>query len=157
MKQAPQQEVLDLNEAVLEVAGLTSSEAVKNGVTLRTKLAPRLPRIHGDRVQLQQVMLNLVVNAIQAMSGVGDNKRDLQISTEIAEPDGVLVGVRDTGPGLSPESLPRLFEPFYTTKPDGMGIGLSICRSIVEAHGGRLLATRCAPQGALFEFTLPIG
>jgi C4-dicarboxylate-specific signal transduction histidine kinase len=157
MKKAPQQqELFNLNEAILEVAALTSGETIKNGVTLSTKLAPRLPRIHGDRVQLQQVMMNLVVNAIQAMSGVGENKRDLQISTEMVEPHGVLVGVRDTGPGLSPESLPRLFEPFYTTKPDGMGMGLSICRSIVEAHGGRLLATTCAPQGALFEFTLPI-
>jgi signal transduction histidine kinase len=100
-------------------------------------------------------MLNLIVNAIQAMSGAGDGRRDLQISTETVEAEGVRVGVRDTGPGLSPESLPRLFDSFYTTKPDGMGMGLSICRSIIEAHGGRLWATGCEPQGALFQFTIP--
>jgi signal transduction histidine kinase len=154
-KKAAQKEVLDLNEALLEVAALTKGEAVKNSVTLRTKLTPRLPPIHGDRVQLQQVMLNLLVNAIQAMSSVGDDERDLQISTEIAEPEGVRVGVRDTGPGLAPESLKRLFEPFYTTKAEGMGMGLAICRSIVEAHGGRLWATACDPHGALFQFTIP--
>jgi signal transduction histidine kinase len=106
-------------------------------------------------VQLQQVMLNLIVNAIQSMTGVEDGKRELHISTESIEPEGVRVGVRDTGPGLSPESLSRLFEPFYTTKPDGMGMGLSICRSIIEAHGGRLWATGCEPRGALFQFTIP--
>jgi signal transduction histidine kinase len=137
------------------VTALTHSEAVKSGVTMRTQLAPRLPRIPGDRVQLQQVMLNLIVNAIQAMSSVGDGRRDLQISTEAIEAEGVRVGVRDSGPGLSPEHLPRLFEPFYTTKPDGMGMGLSICRSIIEAHGGQLWASGCEPQGALFQFTIP--
>ena len=106
-------------------------------------------------MQLQQVMLNLIVNAIQSMSGVEDGNRELHISTAIIEPEGVRVAVRDTGHGLRPESLPRLFEPFYTTKPDGMGMGLSICRSIVEAHGGRLWATSCEPRGALFQFTIP--
>ena len=154
-KTAPRKEAFDLNEAILEVTALTHSEAVKNGVTVGTQLAPRLPRVPGDRVQLQQVMLNLIVNAIQAMSGVGDGRRDLQVSTEAIEPAGVRVGVRDTGPGLSPESLPRLFDPFYTTKLDGMGLGLSICRSIIEAHEGRLWATGCEPQGALFQFTIP--
>ena len=114
-----------------------------------------LPRIQCDRVQLQQVMLNLIVNAIQSMSGVEDGNRELHISTVSIEPEGVCVAVRDTGHGLRPESLPRLFEPFYTTKPDGMGMGLSICRSIIEAHGGRLWATRCEPRGALFQFTIP--
>jgi signal transduction histidine kinase len=106
-------------------------------------------------VQLQQVMLNLIVNAIQSMSGVEDGNRELHISTTSVEPEGGRVAVRDTGPGLRPESLPHLFEAFYTTKPDGMGMGLSICRSIVEAHGGRLWATRCEPRGALFQFTIP--
>jgi signal transduction histidine kinase len=105
-------------------------------------------------VQLQQVMLNLIVNAIQSMRSVEDGKRELHISTRIG-PEGVCVAVRDTGPELRPESLPHLFEPFYTTKPDGMGMGLSICRSIIEAHGGRLWAARCEPRGALFQFTIP--
>jgi signal transduction histidine kinase len=121
---------------------------------MRTQLAPCLPRIHGDRVQLQQVMLNLIVNAIQATSGVAEDRRDLLISSGATD-EGALVGVRDTGPGLRPESLPRLFEPFYTTKPDGMGMGLSICRSIIEAHGGRLWATGHTSQGAFFQFTIP--
>jgi signal transduction histidine kinase len=128
--------------------------ATKTGVTVRTQLAPCLPRIHADRVQLQQVMLNLIVNGIQAINDVADGQRDLLITTEGTE-DGVRVGVRDTGPGLSPETLERLFEPFYTTKPNGMGMGLSICRSIVEAHGGRLWATGHASQGAVFQFTIP--
>src|SRR6267154_1270589 len=154
-KAPPRKEVVDLNAAILEVTALTSSEAVKTGVTVGTQLAGELPRIQCDRVQLQQVMLNLIINAIQSMSGVEDGNRELQISTVSIEPEGVCVAVRDTGHGLRPESLPCLFEPFYTTKPDGMGMGLSICRSIIEAHGGRLWATRCEPRGALFQFTIP--
>jgi signal transduction histidine kinase len=154
-KAPPRKEVVDLNAAVLEVTALTRGEAIKTGVTVDTQLADRLPRIQYDRVQLQQVMLNLIVNAIQSMTGIEDGNRDLHISTASIEPEGVCVAVRDTGRGLGPESLPRLFEPFYTTKPDGMGLGLSICRSIIEAHGGRLWATRCEPRGALFQFTIP--
>jgi C4-dicarboxylate-specific signal transduction histidine kinase len=154
-KAPPRKEVVDLNAAILEVTALTRSEAVKTGVRVETQLAGELPRIQCDRVQLQQVMLNLIVNAIQSMSGVEDGNRELHISTVSIEPEGVCVAVRDTGHGLRPESLPRLFEPFYTTKPDGMGMGLSICRSIIEAHGGRLWATRCEPRGALFQFTIP--
>jgi C4-dicarboxylate-specific signal transduction histidine kinase len=153
---APRAEVVDLNEAIDEVIALTYSEAVKTGVTLSTRLAPQLPRVQGDRVQLQQVMLNLIVNSIQAMSDIGEGARELQISIEVVPSEGgVRVGVRDTGPGLSPESHSRLFEPFYTTKPEGMGMGLSICRTIIEAHGGRLWAIPCEPQGALFQFTIP--
>ena len=156
IKKAPRRkEVVDLNAAILEVTALTRSEAVKTGVTVGTQLAGELPRIQCDRVQLQQVMLNLIVNAIQSMSGVEDGNRELHISTVSIEPEGVCVAVRDTGHGLRPESLPRLFEPFYTTKPDGMGMGLSICRSIIEAHGGRLWATNCEPRGALFQFAIP--
>jgi signal transduction histidine kinase len=154
-KAPPRKEVVDLNAAILEVTALTRSEAVKTGVTVGTQLAGELPRIQCDRVQLQQVMLNLIVNAIQSMSGVEDGNRELHISTVSIEPEGVCVAVRDTGHGLRPESLPRLFEPFYTTKPDGMGMGLSICRSIIEAHGGRLWANKCEPRGALFQFTIP--
>ena len=153
---APRAEVVDLNGAIAEVIALTYSEAVKTGVTVSTRPAPELPCVQGDRVQLQQVMLNLVVNAIQAMSGIGEGARELQISIDaVPSEGGVRVGVRDTGPGLSQESLLRLFEPFYTTKPEGMGMGLSICRSIIEAHGGRLWATGCEPRGALFQFTIP--
>ena len=156
IKKAPtRKEVVDLNAAILEVTALTRSEAIKTGVTLGTQLADNLPRIQCDRVQLQQVMLNLIVNAIQSMRGVEDSNRELHISTVSIEPEGVRVGVRDTGPGLSPETLSRLFEPFHTTKSDGMGMGLSICRSIIEAHGGRLWAIPCEPLGALFQFTIP--
>src|SRR5580658_6161722 len=154
-KAPPRKEVIDLNAAILEVIALTQGEAVKTGVTVATQLADDSPPVRCDRVQLQQVMLNLIVNAIQSMSGVEDGNRKLRISTARIEPEGVCVAVRDTGPGLRPESLPRLFEPFYTTKPDGMGMGLSICRSIIEAHGGRLWATSCEPRGALFQFTIP--
>jgi signal transduction histidine kinase len=159
-KAALRTDAFDLNDAILEVVTLTRGEAIKDGVTVRTQLA-RLPRIQGDRVQLQQVMLNLIVNAIQAMSSVPVGERDLQISTEIVEEEGVRVGVRvgvrDTGPGLSAESLERLFDPFFTTKPEGMGMGLTICRSIIEATGGRLWARSCEPRGALFQFRLPTG
>jgi signal transduction histidine kinase len=137
------------------VTALTHSEALKTGVAVGTQLADEAPPIRCDRVQLQQVMLNLIVNAIQSMSGVDDGNRKLHISTASIQPEGVCVAVRDTGNGLRPESLPRLFEPFYTTKIDGMGMGLSICRSIIEAHGGRLWATTCEPRGALFQFTIP--
>jgi signal transduction histidine kinase len=154
-KAPPRKEVVDLNAAILEVTALTHGEALKTGVTMGTQLADDSPPIRCDRVQLQQVMLNLIVNAIQSMSGVEDGKRELHISTARIEPEGVRVAVRDTGHGLRPESLPRLFEPFYTTKPEGMGMGLSICRSIIEAHGGRLWATGCEPRGALFQFTIP--
>lgn len=142
-------DTLNVNDAILEVIPLIHSEAVKNGVTIQRQLTDRLPSIQGDRIQLQQVILNLMVNAIQAMSGLTKGIRELHIGTESAEEDGVRIGVRDTGPGLSAENLQRLFEPFYTTKPNGMGMGLSICRSIIEDHGGRLWATGLHPHGAL--------
>jgi C4-dicarboxylate-specific signal transduction histidine kinase len=145
----------EINRAISEVIELTRGEAVKKGVTVQTELADHLPDIHGDRVQLQQVILNLIINAIQAMSDLTDGTRELHISTESAGEEGVRVAVRDTGPGLSAETLQRLFEPFYTTKPTGMGMGLSICRSIIEDHGGRLWATGPHPYGAHFQFTIP--
>jgi len=147
---------MDINEAIQEVSVLTHGEARKYGVSLSTKLAPQLAYVEGDRVQLQQVVLNLAINAVQAMSAADEGPRELLISTEGIEDEGVRVGVQDTGPGLSPESLPRLFDPFYTTKAGGVGMGLAICQSIVEAHGGRLWATSCEPRGALFQFTVPI-
>jgi signal transduction histidine kinase len=121
---------------------------------VRTQLAEGLPHVEGDRVQLQQVLLNLIINAIEAMREVGEQERELLISTR-NEPDGVSVEVQDSGPGFAPADLERVFEAFYTTKPEGLGLGLSICRSIIEAHGGRLWATRCEPRGALFQFTVP--
>ena len=153
-KTAPRTDAFDLNDAILEVVALTHGEAVKADVMVRTQLG-RLRRIQGNRVHLQQVMLNLIVNAIQAMSSVTVGERDLQICTETVEEESVRVGVRDTGPGLSANNLEHVFDPFYTTKPDGMGMGLAICRSIIEANGGRLWASGCEPRGALFQFTIP--
>src|SRR5215831_13291150 len=147
-KAPPKMDRFDVNEAIRDAIILTRGEAVKIGASIQTQLTEPLPFLRGDRVQIQQVMVNLIVNAVQAMSGDGNNRRELQISTETDEVEGVRIGVRDTGPGLTPESLSRLFEPFYTTKAEGMGMGLAICRSIVEAHGGRLWATACKPRGA---------
>jgi C4-dicarboxylate-specific signal transduction histidine kinase len=146
---------LNMNEAVREMIELTRGEALKNGVSVKTKFAKGLPVVTGDRIQLQQVVLNLILNALQAMGAASQDARQLLITTSQAELDYVCIGVRDTGPGLSPETLSHLFEPFYTTKPDGMGMGLAICRSIIEAHGGRLWAAACEPHGALFQFTIP--
>ena len=155
MKRAPpRKDGLVINEAIIEVIALTRGEVVKNGVSVQTQLAEDLPPIQGDRVQLQQVILNLIINAVEAMSGVSEGARELLISSSKAESDGVLVSVQDSGPGLAPAGLERLFEAFYTTKPGGLGMGLSICQSIIEAHGGRLWATANIPQGAIFQFTL---
>ncbi len=158
IKKAPaRNDPLDINEVVLEVIALTRSEALRNGVSLQSQLANGLPLVQGDRIQLQQVMLNLIVNAIEAMSSTSEGSRELLISTGKDGSDAVLVVVRDSGPGLDPEGLGRLFDALYTTKPGGMGMGLSICRSIIEAHGGRIWATANVPQGAVFQFTLPVG
>ena len=154
-KATPSKDTLDLNEAILEVVALTRSEAAKHGANVQIELANNLPRIFGDRVRLQQVMINLIVNAIQAVCDIVPDVREVHISTAYRGSEEVLVAVRDTGPGLSAESLPHLFEPFYTTKPDGMGMGLSICRSIIEDHGGQLSASANVPRGAVFQFTLP--
>jgi C4-dicarboxylate-specific signal transduction histidine kinase len=154
-KAPPRKDRLEINGAIREVIALTRGEAVKNGVSVRTELVDGLPLIQGDRVQLQQVTLNLIINAVEAMSGVSQRARELLISTRKAESDGVLVAVRDSGPGLAPATLERLFESFYTTKPSGLGLGLSICRSIIEVHGGRLWACANVPCGAVFQFTVP--
>jgi len=154
-KAAPQKDRVDVNETVLEVVALARSELLRDRVSLLTQLADDLLLVEGDRVQLQQVLLNLIVNAVEAMRGVGDNARELRIGTEKDASGGVLLAVRDTGPGLDPQSEGRLFEAFYTTKPSGMGMGLSICRAIIEAHGGRIWAAANEPRGAVFQFTLP--
>jgi PAS domain S-box-containing protein len=154
VKKAPiRKEDIEINEAILEVIGLTRGEMSKNGVLLQKQLGEDLPLIQGDRVQIQQVMLNLIVNAIEAMGQMTDGRRELVVATR-READGVLVGVRDSGPGLSELALERAFEAFYTSKANGLGMGLSICRSIVEAHGGRLWASANVPRGAAFQFTM---
>jgi C4-dicarboxylate-specific signal transduction histidine kinase len=155
-KAPPRKDDLEINEAILEVIALTSNEVRKNGVSVQTQLAEGLPLIQGDRVQLQQVILNLVINALEAMSGVSEGSRGLLIGTGKEASGGVLVAVQDSGPGLNPEGYERLFDAFYTTKPGGMGMGLSICRSIVEAHGGRIWASPTAGPGATVQFALPI-
>jgi C4-dicarboxylate-specific signal transduction histidine kinase len=156
-KAPPRKDPLGINEAIVEVITLTRSEAVKDGISVRTQLAEGLPLIQGDRVQLQQVILNLILNAVQAMSGVSEKSRELLVSTGQEASGAVLVTVQDSGPGLDPESVARAFDAFYTTKPQGMGIGLAICRSIVEAHGGKLWAIANKDRGATFQFTLPTG
>ena len=144
----------DINDTIIDVLALTRSELSSNSISLQTQFAQGLPLVQGDRVQLQQVILNLIVNAIEAMSGVSE-ARELWISTEINALTGALVAVRDSGPGLDPASLEHLFDAFYTAKSSGMGMGLSICRSIIEAHGGRIWAEANVPQGAAFQFMLP--
>ncbi len=157
-KKAPsRRDWVDVNETILEVIALARREVHSNGVSLRTRLEGDLPRVLGDRIQLQQVILNLMINAIEAMNGIGNAPRDLLIDSARNSSQGVLVAVGDSGPGLSPISLDQLFHAFYTTKPQGMGMGLAISRSIVEAHGGRLWATANVPHGAVFQFTLPTG
>ena len=153
-KAPPRVDRLDINNAISVVIELTHAEAVKNGVLVRTELADGLPLVKGDGVQLQQVILNLIVNALEAMSGIAEGARELLISSARANSD-VLVTVRDSGPGLPATGLERLFEPFHTTKPTGLGMGLSISRSIIAAHGGRLSASANVPRGAIFQFTVP--
>jgi C4-dicarboxylate-specific signal transduction histidine kinase len=153
-KAPPRSDNLDINNLIRDVIALTSAQATRNAVSVRTDLAAELPLIQGDRVQLQQVMLNLFINAVEAMSSVDEGLRELLIST--AECDSsVVVTVRDSGPGLTQDTLEHLFESFYTTKPDGLGLGLSICRSIIEAHSGKLTAAMNVPRGAVFQFTIP--
>jgi C4-dicarboxylate-specific signal transduction histidine kinase len=151
----PKRERAEINGAIRDVLELTRGEATKNGVSVRTQFAEPSPVVQADRVQLQQVILNLIINAVEAMSGMREGARELLICTGKAEPNGALVMVGDSGPGLDPKSADRLFEAFYTSKVQGMGIGLAICRSIIEAHGGRLWARANVPCGAIFQFTLP--
>jgi PAS domain S-box-containing protein len=154
-KVPPRRELLDFNEAIREVIALTQTETRRNGVGLHSRLARDLPLVSADRVQVQQVMINLIVNAIEAMTGAGEGPRELTIISG-ADDANVVVEVQDTGPGLDPEKLDRLFQSFYTTKPDGIGMGLAISRSIAEAHGGYLSAAPNNPRGAVFRLTLPV-
>jgi len=154
--QAPRLELLDINRKILEVLALTEHELRSHDIVLRTQLGEALRRVAGDRVQLQQVLLNLILNAIEAMSGVHDGPRQLTIVSREDAPDAVVVEVRDSGTGLDPEGAERVFEAFYTTKAEGIGIGLSISRSIIEAHGGRVWASSNEPRGAVFRFSLPV-
>ncbi|MET0659945.1 MAG: ATP-binding protein, partial [Steroidobacteraceae bacterium] len=154
-KVPPRMEGVALNEAIEAVLSLVRGELLKHRVSLQMRLAEGLPLVHADRVQLQQVMLNLILNAIEAIISVGDDARELVITSESIPGAKVLVSVRDSGPGVPPESRERIFESFYTTKPGGVGIGLSICRSIIDAHSGRLWVDANEPRGAIFSFTLP--
>jgi PAS domain S-box-containing protein len=156
-RQLPRQDLVDLNEAILEVLALVRDEAQRNGVSLKTELAERLPRVQGDRVQLQQVILNLIVNAIEAMSAIDDRPREVLISSSGDGLGAVVIAVRDSGGGLESTDIDQLFKALYTTKPDGIGMGLAISRSIVEAHGGRLWAWPNVPHGAVFQFSLLAG
>jgi PAS domain S-box-containing protein len=146
---------LDINEVVGDVVTLVQREVLDHRATVRLQLAPALPRVRGDRIQLQQVIVNLVINGVQAMVTVADRARELLIRTQIHEADHVLVAVQDAGMGIDGENSKQLFNAFYTTKPDGLGMGLSICRSIAEAHGGQIWASRNAGPGMTFQFTLP--
>jgi C4-dicarboxylate-specific signal transduction histidine kinase len=154
-KTPPQKHRFDLNEAINEAIGLARSAIAENAVSLHIHFTEKLPPVQGDRVQLQQVLLNLVLNAVEAMDAVKAEARELSISTEQTQTKGVLVAVRDSGPGVDPENLDRVFEAFYTTKFNGVGMGLAICRSIIEAHGGRLWAEANELRGGVFRFTLP--
>jgi signal transduction histidine kinase len=156
-KKGATSESLDLNEATREVVALSLSELERNNVIVRTELAGELPPVQGDRVQLQQVILNLFLNASDAMSSVVDRPRQLVIRTERDGEDRVRLSVRDTGVGFEPQGMDRLFDAFYTTKSNGMGIGLSVSRFIVESHKGRLWATPNDGPGATFSFSIPCG
>jgi signal transduction histidine kinase len=152
----PHKELLNINETIWEVIGLVRGEIQRNQVLLRTRLSADLPPVPADRIQVQQVVLNLIVNAVEAMSNIDGPLRELLIVSEKDALNSVLIAVRDSGTGLDSGSLERVFDAFHTTKPNGMGMGLAICRSIIVAHGGKLWATNNVPNGAVFQFTLPV-
>jgi C4-dicarboxylate-specific signal transduction histidine kinase len=154
-KDGPEKSPLDVNEIVREVIGLTHRELHNSRVALRLELARDLPRVLGDRVELQQVLLNLMLNSVEALSAVTGRARELRIYSRADGPDRVVVSVHDSGVGLALEDTSRIFDPFFTTKPGGLGIGLSISRMIIEAHGGSLRALPNGSRGAVFQLTLP--
>ena len=153
-KAAPNREILDINEIIRETAGLLRSEAVRYNISVRTELAADLPQIIGDRVQLQQVAMNLIVNSLEAMKDV-EGIRELAIKSQLGENEQLLVTVSDTGMGFPPQFAEQIFDPFFTTKPHGTGMGLRISRSIIESHGGRLWAAGAPERGATFHLNLP--
>ena len=155
-KAPPQKDWLDVNETIHEVITLARSEIQRSNIALETQLSQQVPIILADRVQLQQVILNLMMNAIEAMSGLNEGPRELLVRSGTDESKHVVISVQDSGPGFDPKSLDHLFDTFYTTKPQGLGMGLAISRSIIDAHGGRLWATASAPRGAVFQFRLPV-
>jgi signal transduction histidine kinase len=155
-KSRPQLAKVDINSTIEEILMLTRTESAQNNIVVRTDLSKEERTVFGDRIQLQQVVLNLIVNGIEAMNAVMDRPKVLTISSERSD-GAILVAVKDTGPGIDPAVADRIFESLFTTKANGMGMGLSICRSIIEAHGGRLWASPNTPHGAIFQFTLPIG
>jgi C4-dicarboxylate-specific signal transduction histidine kinase len=146
---------IDVNAVIREVLELLQGEVSSKRVLVRTKLSLDLPQILADHMQLQQVILNLVTNAVEAMSGTPVSSRVLNVSSKLSQPDEVIIAIEDTGPGIDPKDLHRIFDAFFTTKSQGMGMGLSICRSIVETHGGRLWASGRRPRGSIFFLTLP--
>jgi two-component system, LuxR family, sensor kinase FixL len=148
-------EALDLNELVLEVLKLMNSDLVNHGVKVQTDLVDALPRIKGDRVQLQQVLINLIVNASDAMSDNNGFDRTMRVTTQLEDSQAVQMSVSDAGCGIAADQIERIFEPFHTTKAKGMGLGLAVCRTIVSAHAGKLWATNNRPRGACFHATLP--
>jgi C4-dicarboxylate-specific signal transduction histidine kinase len=153
-KAPPQKDWFDINETIHEVMALARSEIQRNNIALEIQLYDQVPVILADRIQLQQVILNLVMNAIEAMSGVSDGPRELLIRSGTDDSKQLMISVHDSGPGIDSENLDHLFEAFYTTKSQGLGMGLAISRSIIEAHGGRLWATANDGPGATFQFTL---
>jgi signal transduction histidine kinase len=146
----------DVNTAIADVLTLTRGELQRHDVSLETELSPGLEPVLADRAQLQQVIMNLIVNGIEAMTADMHRPRVLRISSRMVEQDSVLLAVADTGTGFEPGNMDRIFDAFFTTKPQRMGLGVSICRSIVEAHGGRLWASANVPRGAIFQFTMPL-
>jgi signal transduction histidine kinase len=154
-KSSPEMTPFDINAAIADVLVLTRGEFGRHHVSLDTELSAGLEPVSGDRGQLQQVILNLIVNGIEAMSAITQRPRLLRVSSQTDGPGNVLIAVADTGTGLDPTMADQIFDAFFTTKPEGMGMGLSICRSIVEAHGGRLWVSPNSPQGCVFQFTLP--
>jgi signal transduction histidine kinase len=155
-KSSPEMTQLDMNDAIAEVLDLTRGELRRHDVSLETELSGGLETVMADRIQMQQVILNLVMNSIEAMSAIMDRPRVLRVISRIDGPDSVLIVVTDTGTGLDPGKVDRIFDAFFTTKLEGLGMGLSICRSIIEAHGGRLWASPNRPYGSIFQFTMPV-
>ena len=155
-KAPPQKGPVDINVAIGEMIEFTRGQIIKSGVSIQTQLADGLPLIEGDRVELQQVLLNLIMNALEAMNSVKEGERQLWVCATLGEAGWVLVSVSDSGPGFASENVDQVFTSFYTTKPTGLGLGLSICRSIIESHGGCLKASANQPRGATVQFTLPI-